>query len=127
MTYKLFTYWIPKKSAGKLKLGDRLTKLIAHIDSCKSNDQKKQKIRDLLVKVDDLRKIRNKVAHNPVTLKKYDNSDYKMGLVDLRGNDPVISLEELHEFSDEAESAISELNILISQFVNKGIDEILFT
>jgi hypothetical protein len=49
----------------------------------------------------------------------------KQSLSDLRGEKESLSIEQLHEYADEAVSLKSELFILISQYTSRGIDELI--
>lgn len=127
LTYKLFKWWIPDMCAKEYTLDQRLNKLIGYVDRLTSQDERKNKIKDLLISAKKLCIQRNQVAHNPTVLKKYDDSLYENVIVDLRGENEAMSLEQLHEYADEAELVASELFILISQFTDKGIDELFVT
>jgi hypothetical protein len=127
LTYKLFNLWLTDKSAKEYTIGERINKLIGYVGRLNSKDERKQKIKNLLIAVKKLNVQRNQVAHNPTVLRKYDDSIYESVIIDLRGENAALSLEELHEYANAAESAKSELFIVVSQFTNIGIDEFLTT
>lgn len=129
LTYKLFEIWLESKSSKDYTLGKRLDKLIGYVDRLETEDGKKQKIKDLLIEAKKLNRKRNQIAHNPILLRKFDNSNsvYERAIVDLRGKNETLSLEELHEDADAADSLKSELFILVSQLTKRGINELFTT
>ena len=126
LTYKLFESWLPCKKAQEYTLGKRLNKLIGYLDRLPDNSKKKDSIKNMLISANRLNDIRNQVSHNPVILKKFDKSKYEAQVTDLRGENDPVSLEQLNEYANEVESLKAELFIAVSQYTNRGIDE-LFT
>ena len=100
-------------------------KLIGHVDRIADQKEETVRIKELLILVKQLNEIRHHVAHNPTILKRFDESKYELLLSDLRGEKEPLSIEQLHEYADEAVSLKSELFILISQYTNRGIDELI--
>ncbi|MFX1563388.1 MAG: hypothetical protein ACFFDP_08785 [Promethearchaeota archaeon] len=125
LTHRLFRLWLPQKSGHEYTLLQRLDKLIGYVDHLTDQGDKKQRLVDLLIECRKLNVIRNQVAHNPTILTKFDETTYENEITDLRGDRDPISLEQLHEYADEAVSVKSELFITVSQYANEPINNLI--
>lgn len=125
LTYKLFRLWLPEKSGQEYTLAQRLDKLIGYADHVTDQSDKKQLLMNLLIACRKLNVIRNQVAHSPTILTKFDETTYENEITDLRGEKGPISLEQLHEYADEADSLKSELFIIVSQYTNQAINNLI--
>lgn len=125
LTHRLFGLWLPEKSGHECTLPQRLDKLIGYVDHLTDQSAKKQRLIDLLIECRKLHVIRNQVAHNPTILTKFDETNYENEITDLRGENDPISLEQLHEYADEAQSVKSELLIIVSQYTNQPINNLI--
>ncbi|MDO8826834.1 hypothetical protein [Methylophaga sp.] len=125
LTFKLFENWFTGVTTKNYSLEQRLNKLIDHVTRISDKDEKRDELKMLLIRSKQLKKFRNLVAHNPVVLKKYNESEYEDVVFDLRKKAEPISIEKLNELSDEARSLASELFIIVSQYTGRGIDQLI--
>jgi hypothetical protein len=125
LTYKLFDLWVTDKKACDYTLGERLNKLIGYVENLSDTSNEKARIKELLIRARRLNEIRHQVAHNPTILKKINESKFEILLEDLRGKREPLSIEQLHEYADDVVSVKSSLFVMVSQYTNKGINELI--
>lgn len=127
LTFKLFEVWLPDKNAHEFKLEKRLDNLIGYVSRQNSINKNIEYIKTILIRIKKLNGIRNQIAHNPVILQKFNDSDYKDVVVDLqKTNGPIpISIESLHEHADKARSLVAKLFILVSHYTGHGVEQLI--
>ena len=126
LSFRLVELWLQDINPGEYTLKKRLDLLIGHVERITdSGDEKKQHLKDLLVRAKNQCDIRNQVAHNPVILNLYSDSTFEHALADLRGEALPIDICFLEELAEASNELASDLLICVSNFTERGVDEFI--
>lgn len=106
------------KHTQRLSLDQRIKFVHDLLLNCDMDEVIAQKFIDAITKVENLRKQRNLIAHNPLFLVFYEDSDIfepEEAICNFKRNDEILNYESLSKIVNEAESIANELYIIDSE------------